>query len=103
MEVLPEKRKRIQEQDVTKEHEKKEKRREIFEKKMKEAEERYRAGGGKKAAAVAAAKKPESYKKVSDMPVETKMGQVYIDTKRETVILPIYGYAVPFHITMIKK
>jgi nucleosome binding factor SPN SPT16 subunit len=29
--------------------------------------------------------------------------QVHVDEQRSTVILPIYGYAVPFHISTIKN
>lgn len=46
-----------------------------------------------------------SYKNVNQMPrvPEVKELKLYVDQKYETVILPIYGVAVPFHISTIKN
>lgn len=46
-----------------------------------------------------------SYKSVNQMPrvSEVKELKLYVDQKYETVILPIYGVAVPFHISTIKN
>ncbi|CAG9854847.1 unnamed protein product [Phyllotreta striolata] len=46
-----------------------------------------------------------SYKSVNQMPrvPEIKELKLYVDQKYETVILPIYGIAVPFHISTIKN
>lgn len=46
-----------------------------------------------------------SYKNVNQMPrvTEIKEMKIYVDQKYETVILPIYGVAVPFHISTIKN
>lgn len=46
-----------------------------------------------------------SYKNVNHMPrvPEVKELKLYVDQKYETVILPIYGIAVPFHISTIKN
>lgn len=46
-----------------------------------------------------------SYKNVNQMPrvPEVKELKLYVDQKYETVILPIYGIAVPFHISTIKN
>lgn len=46
-----------------------------------------------------------SYKNVSQMPrdSEVKELKLYVDQKYETVILPIYGIAVPFHISTVKN
>lgn len=50
-------------------------------------------------------KKFESYKKESNMPVPNKPGDVKIilDQRASTVLLPIYGFSVPFHINTIKN
>jgi nucleosome binding factor SPN SPT16 subunit len=29
--------------------------------------------------------------------------QIYVDTRRDTVLLPVYGVMVPFHISTIKN
>ncbi|XP_060516810.1 FACT complex subunit spt16 [Cylas formicarius] len=46
-----------------------------------------------------------SYKNVNQMPKvpEIKEMKIFVDQKYETVILPIYGVAVPFHISTIKN
>lgn len=46
-----------------------------------------------------------SYKNVNQMPrvPEVKELKLYVDQKYETVILPVYGVPVPFHISTIKN
>ncbi|CAB3251883.1 unnamed protein product [Arctia plantaginis] len=46
-----------------------------------------------------------SYKNVSQMPRENEVKELklYVDRKYETVILPIFGVPVPFHISTIKN
>nr|XP_023020384.1 FACT complex subunit spt16 [Leptinotarsa decemlineata] len=46
-----------------------------------------------------------SYKSVNQLPKvpEVKELKLYVDQKYETVILPVYGIAVPFHISTIKN
>ncbi|XP_050666094.1 FACT complex subunit spt16 isoform X2 [Leptidea sinapis] len=46
-----------------------------------------------------------SYKSISQMPrdIEVKELKLYVDRKYETVILPIFGIPVPFHISTIKN
>lgn len=46
-----------------------------------------------------------SYKNVNQMPKEAEVKELklYVDQKYETVILPVYGIPVPFHISTIKN
>ncbi|XP_063359714.1 FACT complex subunit spt16 [Cydia amplana] len=46
-----------------------------------------------------------SYKSVSQMPRENEVKELklYVDRKYETVILPVFGVPVPFHISTIKN
>lgn len=46
-----------------------------------------------------------SYKNVNQMPREPEVKELklYVDQKYETVILPVYGIPVPFHISTIKN
>ncbi|MEQ2168211.1 FACT complex subunit SPT16, partial [Goodea atripinnis] len=46
-----------------------------------------------------------SYKNVSQMPKEKEIREmkIYIDKKYETVIMPVFGLATPFHIATIKN
>jgi len=48
-------------------------------------------------------KKFESYKRDTQLPPRVKDMIVYVDTKASTVILPIMGRPVPFHINTIKN
>lgn len=48
-------------------------------------------------------KKFESYKREAQFPARVKDLVVYVDTKASTVILPIMGRPVPFHINTIKN
>ena len=45
-----------------------------------------------------------SYKSISQMPRESEIGnlKIYVDKKYETIVLPIFGIPVPFHISTIK-
>jgi nucleosome binding factor SPN SPT16 subunit len=46
-----------------------------------------------------------SYKSVNQMPREPEVRELklYVDRKYETVIMPIFGYPVPYHISTIKN
>lgn len=59
--------------------------------------------GGKEAEKVR--KSTVSYKSVSQMPREPEVKdlKLYVDRKYETVIMPIFGLPVPFHISTIKN
>lgn len=60
-------------------------------------------GGGKEAEKVR--KSTVSYKGVNQMPREPEVKELklFVDRKYETVILPIFGVPVPFHISTIKN
>lgn len=55
------------------------------------------------ASAQAEVQKFESYKKDSFWPHDFKGPRVYVDKKNDTVVLPINGIPVPFHIATIKN
>ncbi|KDN52765.1 putative SPT16-general chromatin factor [Tilletiaria anomala UBC 951] len=48
-------------------------------------------------------KKFESYKREDRLPSKTQDLKILLDRSARSVILPIYGYAVPFHINTIKN
>ncbi|KAG2172843.1 hypothetical protein INT43_000193, partial [Umbelopsis isabellina] len=45
----------------------------------------------------------ESYKSDAKLPKETKDLRIVVDARAHTIILPIYGLAVPFHISTLKN
>ncbi|KAL7416408.1 FACT complex subunit-domain-containing protein [Mrakia frigida] len=48
-------------------------------------------------------KKFESYKREDQLPKEVARRRIFVDDARQTIILPINGYATPFHINTIKN
>ncbi|KAJ7871485.1 FACT complex subunit SPT16 [Mycena olivaceomarginata] len=48
-------------------------------------------------------KKFQSYKGEGGLPGEVEKLRIHVDRKAQTVILPIHGFAVPFHINTIKN
>jgi nucleosome binding factor SPN SPT16 subunit len=48
-------------------------------------------------------RKFESYKRESALPKEVSNLRIVIDQRNETLVLPIYGLAVPFHISTLQK
>lgn len=47
--------------------------------------------------------KLESYKSREDFPKEMKKNQIYVDNKNHTILLPINGKHIPFHIHTLKN
>ncbi|KAH7910168.1 FACT complex subunit SPT16 [Hygrophoropsis aurantiaca] len=45
----------------------------------------------------------QSYKGEAALPKEAENLRIYVDRKAQTVILPVHGFAVPFHINTIKN
>ncbi|KAI5124316.1 hypothetical protein M0805_008924 [Coniferiporia weirii] len=48
-------------------------------------------------------KRFQSYKGEAGLPKEVENMRIYVDRKAQTVILPVHGFAVPFHINTIKN
>ncbi|KAF9359172.1 FACT complex subunit spt16 [Mortierella sp. NVP85] len=48
-------------------------------------------------------RKFESYKRESALPKEVSNLRIVVDQRNETLVLPIYGLAVPFHISTLQK
>ncbi|KAJ2722612.1 FACT complex subunit spt16 [Coemansia sp. Benny D115] len=48
-------------------------------------------------------KKFESYKREAALPREVRGCKILVDERAESIVLPIYGMAVPFHISTVKN
>ncbi|RHZ49171.1 hypothetical protein Glove_529g41 [Diversispora epigaea] len=48
-------------------------------------------------------RKFESYKRDTALPKEVKELKIIVDQRNESVILPVFGFAVPFHISTLKN
>lgn len=94
-------------QDNAKEEEearRREHQKELASKKQREGMEKYaEAMGDMNGADEKKFKKFESYKRDGQLPARSKDMIVYVDLKASTVILPIMGRPVPFHINTIKN
>jgi len=60
-------------------------------------------GGGKDDMEVEETKEFYSYNSQKEFPPEVQRDTIFVDTKRESVILPIHGQMVPFHIQTIRS
>ncbi len=49
------------------------------------------------------ASKIESYKSREELPKDLKKNMIYIDNKNNTILLPIKGAHIPFHILLLKS
>jgi nucleosome binding factor SPN SPT16 subunit len=47
--------------------------------------------------------KLESYKAKNELPKEMKKNQIYVDSKNNSILLPINGTHIPFHIHTLKS
>lgn len=71
---------------------------------QQEALGRYTDGKGQlETAAKPQFKRFESYKKDSNLPREIRKSQLLVDRRQESILIPIYGFAVPFHINTLKN
>ncbi|KAG5341046.1 hypothetical protein C0989_011905 [Termitomyces sp. Mn162] len=78
--------------------------RELHEKLQTEGIHRYVEGGGGSGGKEGKGwKRFQSYKGEAALPNEVDRLRIFIDRKAQTVILPIHGSAVPFHINTIKN
>lgn len=50
-----------------------------------------------------AVKKYESYRREEQLPRQIEDRRIHVDEQRQSVILPVYGFAVPYHISTIKN
>ncbi|KHN94288.1 FACT complex subunit spt-16 [Metarhizium album ARSEF 1941] len=90
--------------DEDAENKRKEHQKELAAKKQKEGLARFaEATGDKNGAEVKKFKRFESYKRENQFPLKVKNLEVVVDSRNNTVILPIMGRPVPFHINTIKN
>ncbi|KAJ9113650.1 hypothetical protein QFC22_005958 [Naganishia vaughanmartiniae] len=89
--------------DETKSEKMKQHQRELHEMLKKKGLARFKSGDGKAGNEGKTFKTFESYKREEQLPNAIKHKRIYVDEPRNTVVLPIYGFATPFHISTIKN
>ncbi|RMY65107.1 hypothetical protein D0863_09343 [Hortaea werneckii] len=91
-------------QNEEKENARREHQKELHQKKQQDGEEKYGEGHGNlNGTEEKKFKRFESYKRDSQFPSKVKDLMVLVDPKNNSVILPIMGRPVPFHINTIKN
>ncbi|KAH8274963.1 hypothetical protein KR018_003444 [Drosophila ironensis] len=90
--------------EINTEEKRKEHQRELAQQLNERAKERLAKQGNSKEVEKVR-KNTVSYKSISQMPRETDVKELklYVDKKYETVIMPVFGIQVPFHISTIKN
>ncbi len=91
-------------QDTTAEEKRKRHQKQLMQKMNEEALRRIKEGVDFKEE-VKVRKAPVSYKSPGQLPRESEVRQlkIYVDKKYETIILPVFGVPVPFHIATVKN
>ncbi|KAF8975981.1 FACT complex subunit spt16 [Entomortierella lignicola] len=95
---------RSEQEEASKDQARKEHQKTLAEQKHAEGLERYGdAGSLKKDNQKSVFRKFESYKRESALPKEVSSLRIIVDQRNDTLVLPIYGLAVPFHISTLQK
>ncbi|KAI8890085.1 SPT16-domain-containing protein [Backusella circina FSU 941] len=90
--------------DEPREHKRREHQKELFTRKMEEGLARFTTGGeGGNNEQQAVFRKFESYRSEARLPREVRQLKIIVDKKHDSIILPMYGMAVPFHISTLKN
>ncbi|KAJ1652761.1 FACT complex subunit spt16 [Dispira simplex] len=90
--------------DETAEQKRREHQRELAAQKQAEGLARFPANGNhQQTKDEVQLRKFESYKREAHLPREVQRLQIVLDTRSSSVVLPVYGMAVPFHISTIKN
>ncbi|KAI9777003.1 MAG: FACT complex subunit spt16 [Geoglossum umbratile] len=77
---------------------------ELAKKKQEDGLDRYaEAGGPQNGASQKTFKRFESYKRDNQFPAKVRELMIVVDTKNQTIVLPIMGRPVPFHINTVKN
>lgn len=90
--------------ELSRDAKRREHQRELHERNLKDGLERF--GDGQKVTGPESSykmKKYESYRRENQLPEEVAGLKIVIDRRNESIILPIYGLAVPFHISTLKN
>ncbi|KAF9962002.1 FACT complex subunit spt16 [Mortierella alpina] len=95
---------RSEQDEASKDSARKEHQKLLAEQKHAEGIERYGdAGSLKKDNQKSVFRKFESYKRESALPKEVSSLRIVVDQRNDTLVLPMYGLAVPFHISTLQK
>lgn len=90
--------------DDSDEQRRREHQKELHAQKQAEGLARFKDGGGDTNGGKGPqVKKFESYKRVDQLPSTVRELRIVVDTRNQTIIVPIYGLPVPFHINTLRN
>ncbi|KAJ2794007.1 FACT complex subunit spt16, partial [Coemansia helicoidea] len=90
-------------EDESSTRQRREHQKELLDRLHAEGRRRFAGEGGEVSEEAHTVKKFESYKRETAIPRDARSGKIMVDERADTVILPIYGMAVPFHISTLKN
>ncbi|CEG70970.1 hypothetical protein RMATCC62417_06776 [Rhizopus microsporus] len=91
-------------EDESKEQKRKEHQKQLFAQKLAEGLAKYsESSGGGNGEEKPLFRRFESYRSDAKLPRDAKGLKISVDRKHDSIILPIYGMAVPFHISTLKN
>ncbi|KAJ1726760.1 FACT complex subunit spt16, partial [Coemansia biformis] len=101
--ILPSKFRSDEKEEESSTRQRREHQKELIERLHTDGRRRFAGEGGQTSEETRVVKKFESYKRETAIPREARSGKIMVDERADTIILPIYGMAVPFHISTLKN
>ncbi|KAJ2557067.1 FACT complex subunit spt16 [Coemansia sp. RSA 1933] len=101
--ILPSKFRSEEEEEESSTRKRREHQKELLNRLIAEGRRRFAGDEGEAGEERREVKKFESYKRETALPREARSGKILVDERADSIILPIYGMAVPFHISTLKN
>ncbi|KAJ2270979.1 FACT complex subunit spt16 [Coemansia sp. RSA 1807] len=101
--ILPSKFRSDEREDESSVRQRREHQKELLSQLQADGQRRFAGEAGTDGEEARTVRRFESYKRETAIPREARSGRIIVDERADTVVLPIYGMAVPFHISTIKS
>ncbi|KAJ1819957.1 FACT complex subunit spt16, partial [Coemansia sp. RSA 2598] len=101
--ILPSKFRSEEKEEESGTRKRREHQKELLNRLLAEGRRRFAGESGDNGEETRVVKKFESYKRETALPREVRSQKILVDERAESIILPIYGMAVPFHISTLKN
>ncbi|KAJ2160116.1 FACT complex subunit spt16 [Coemansia sp. RSA 552] len=90
-------------EDESNARQRRERQKELLARLQAEGQRRFAGAAGTGGEETRVVKRFESYKRETALPREARSCKIVVDERADTVVVPMYGMAVPFHISTIKS
>ncbi|KAJ1665550.1 FACT complex subunit spt16 [Coemansia sp. RSA 1646] len=101
--ILPSKFRSEEKEEESSTRKRREHQKELMNRLLVEGRRRFAGDDGDNGEETREVKKFESYKRETALPREARSGKILVDERADSIILPIYGMSVPFHISTLKN